>query len=897
MVRTAYLEWVKRISYPDELPISRRVDEIRAALDAHQVVIVAGETGSGKSTQLPKICLDMGRGDGGKVIGHTQPRRLAARTVAERVAEELGTRLGGEVGYAVRFTDQVGPSTRVKLMTDGILLAETQRDRRFERYDTLIIDEAHERSLNIDFLLGYCTQLLPERPDLKLIITSATIDTERFARHFDGAPIIEVSGRTYPVELRYRPLEGDDERPDRDQPSGICDAVEELLAAGPGDILVFCSGEREIREAGEALADRKLRDLDVLQLYARLSAAEQHRVFAPHDRRRVILATNVAETSLTVPGVRFVVDAGSARISRYSRRLKVQRLPIEPVSQASANQRAGRCGRVAPGVCIRLYAEDDFDARPEFTEPEIVRTNLASVILTMATMRLGDVNDFPFVDAPPSRSITDGITLLEELGALDPEQSGARGWVTPVGRRLARLPVDPRFGRMVLAAAELGCAREVMVLAAAMSLQDPRERPADQQEAAAEQHARFADPTSDFMSLLNLWEYLREQQRSDSGNQFRRRCKREFLNHRRVREWQDINRQLRQMARSIGIRPHRVPAEPDQIHQAVLAGLLSHVGLHEGTRRDYRGARNSRFVLARDSSLGKRPPHWVMAAELVETNQVWARVAAEIRPEWAETAGHHLVKRSYGDPWWDAEGAQAMVDERVTLYGLPVVPARPVPYARVDAVEARAMFLQHGLVEGEWLDEGSEHHRFAAHNEELLAEIDRAEARLRRGLLTEHDPLLGFYDARVGAEVTSGPLFNRWWKAARRDDPGLLDAALADLVDPDRLEEGTTGHPEQWVADGLEFRVSYRHDPAADDDGVTVRVPVRLLSRLRQAPFEWQVPGLREPLVVALIRSLPKSTRQAVNPVGERAVEFLGRHDPADGRLLPLLAAHLTPVA
>ncbi len=683
-------------------------------------------------------------------------------------------------------------------------------------------------------------------------------------------------------------------QPDRDQPTGICDAVEELLRAGPGDILVFCSGEREIREADEALAARSLDGVDVLQLYARLSAAEQHRVFAPHDRRRVVLATNVAETSLTVPGVRFVVDAGTARISRFSRRTKVQRLPIEPISQASANQRAGRCGRVAPGICIRLFGEEDFEARPEFTQPEIMRTNLASVILTMATLRLGDVTDFPFVDPPPSRSITDGITLLEELGALDPEAAGGPRWVTPVGRKLARLPVDPRFGRMVLAAAELGCAREVMVLAAAMSLQDPRERPAEHQQAAAEQHARFADPSSDFLSLLNLWEYLREQQQTDSGNQFRRRCKREFLNHRRVREWQDINRQLRQMAGAVGIRPNRTAADADRIHQAVLAGLLSHIGLHEGTRRDYRGARNSRFVLARDSSLAKRPPRWVMAAELVETNQVWARLAAGIRPEWAEAAGGHLVKYSYGDPRWEPEQAQAMVDERVTLYGLPIVPARAVPYARVDPGDARAMFLQHGLAEGEWLDEGSAHHTFAAHNQELLEQIEAAEARMRRGLLTEHDPLLAFYDVRVGDDVTSGPRFNRWWKTARRADPELLHAELADLVEPERLDDGAADHPESWVLDGMELRVSYRHDPAVDDDGVTVHVPVRRLNRLRQAPFDWQVPGVREPLVVAWIRSLPKPMRQAVSPVGACAVEFLDRHGPDDGPLLPLLAAHLT---
>ncbi len=886
---------MNRIRYPDELPISGRVDEIARAIAANQVVVVAGETGSGKSTQLPKICLDMGRGSNGR-IGHTQPRRIAARTVAERVAEELGSALGDLVGYAVRFTDQVGAATRVKVMTDGILLAEIQRDRRLEAYDTLILDEAHERSLNIDFLLGYCRNLLADRPDLKLLITSATIDTQRFSDHFAGAPVIEVSGRTFPVEMRYRPREGDGVEADRDQPTAICDAVQELVAAGPGDVLVFCSGEREIREAADALAGRGLPGVDVVKLFARLSAAEQHRVFAPHDRRRVVLATNVAETSLTVPGVRFVVDAGTARISRYSRRTKVQRLPIEPVSRASADQRAGRCGRVAPGICIRLFSREDFDSRPDFTEPEIRRTNLASVILTMATLRLGDVSDFPFVDPPPVRSITDGIALLEELGALDAARVGTPGWVTPIGKKLARLPVDPRFGRMVLQAVEQDCVREVIVLAAAMSLRDVRERPADQLEQAAAMHARFADPAGDFISLLNLWNHLRDRQKELSGNQFSRLCRSEFLNHRRFREWQDITRQVSQMARAIGIRANRRPAGAEQIHRAVLAGLLSHIGLRDGARRDYRGARNSRFVLARESGLAKRPPQWVMAAELVETNQIWARIAAPIRPEWAETVGAHLVKRTYGDPWWDEKQARAMVDERVALFGLPVQPARPVPYSRVDAVEARAVFIEHGLVGEEWVDDGSDRHAFAAHNRELMGRIEDDEARLRRGLFAGHSPLFTFYDRRVGAEVTSGADFDGWWKRSRRDDPDLLYATVEDLVDRDQAVVDD-GLPQRWELGDLSLDVVYRHDPAAEDDGVTVVVPLKLLNRLRQRPFDWQVPGLRRALVLALVRSLPKVQRQALSPAAGRVDEFLAGNGPDDGALLPLLAAHLQRAA
>jgi ATP-dependent helicase HrpA len=644
--------------YPETLPVSQRRDEILAAIRDNQVVVIAGETGSGKTTQLPKICLELGRGVRG-LIGHTQPRRLAARTVAERIADELGTELGDTIGYTVRFTDHVGDATMVKLMTDGILLAEIQRDRMLYQYDTLIIDEAHERSLNIDFILGYLKDLLPRRPDLKVIITSATIDPHRFARHFghDGvpAPVIEVSGRTYPVEIRYRPIidpDDPDADPDRDQVQAICDAVGELSALGQGDILVFCSGEREIRDAADGLAKLDLRNTEVTPLYARLSSGDQYKVFQPHTGRRVVLATNVAETSLTVPGVKYVVDAGTARISRYSHRLKVQRLPIEPVSQASANQRSGRCGRTSDGVCIRLYSEDDYDARPEFTDPEILRTNLASVILQMTALGLGDLAAFPFLDPPDRRNIADGVQLLQELGALDAAQQEEHKRLTAVGKQLARLPIDPRLARMVLEADKNGSLRDVLVIAAALSIQDPRERPSDAEAAATQQHARFTDPNSDFVSYLNLWQYLGEQRKALSSNQFRKLCRSEFLNYLRVREWLDLHGQLRQITRGLGMTPSDNPADPDQVHQALLAGLLSHVGLKDGSRNEYQGARNARFAVFPGSALFRKPPHWVMAAELVETSRLWGRIAARIEPEWVERLAGHLVKRTYSEPHW-----------------------------------------------------------------------------------------------------------------------------------------------------------------------------------------------------------------------------------------------------
>jgi ATP-dependent helicase HrpA len=769
------------ISYPEELPVSQRRDEIAAAIRDHQVVIVAGETGSGKTTQLPKICLELGRGVRG-MIGHTQPRRIAARSVAERIAEELATPLGDAVGYQVRFTGRVGDSTLVKLMTDGILLAETQRDRSLLAYDTIIVDEAHERSLNVDFLLGYLTQLLPRRPDLKVVITSATIDPERFSLHFGsgqdggGAPVVEVSGRTYPVEVRYRPLvedpiEDDDGETVRDQIQAICEAVDELSAEGPGDILVFLSGEREIRDTADALRRRQRPPLEVLPLYARLSAAEQHRVFAPHTGRRVVLATNVAETSLTVPGITYVVDPGTARISRYSQRLKVQRLPIEPVSRASANQRKGRCGRTSDGICIRLYSEADFDSRPEFTDPEILRTNLASVILQMAALDLGDIDAFGFVDPPDRRSVNDGVALLRELGAFE---MGAGNRLTPLGRRLAQLPVDPRLGRMILQAEVNGCVREVLIVTAVLSIQDPRERPLDKREAADAKHARFRDPESDFVTYLNLWNYLTEQQRELSSNQFRRLCRTDFLNYLRVREWQDLESQLRQIMRTMGVTLNGEPAPPAALHTSLLAGLLSHIGVRDLEKPEYIGARNARFAVSPGSTLFRRSARWVMAAELVETTRLWARDVARIEPEWAERLAGHLVRRTYSEPHWDAEAGSVRALEKVTLYGLPLVASRKVHYGRIDPALSRELFIRHALVEGDWRTR----HEFFHHNRALADEVRELEERARRrDIVVDDETLFAFYDARVGADVVSARHFDTWWK--RTPGAGRLPGHVA----------------------------------------------------------------------------------------------------------------------
>jgi ATP-dependent helicase HrpA len=883
------------ITYP-ELPVSERRHDIAAAIAANQVVVVAGETGSGKTTQLPKICLDIGRGIRG-TIGHTQPRRLAARTVGQRIADELDTPLGETVGYTVRFTDQVSDRTLIKLMTDGILLAEIQRDRRLLRYDTLILDEAHERSLNIDFLLGYLRELLPRRPDLKVIVTSATIEPERFAAHFDGAPIVEVSGRTYPVEIRYRPLElpvassdGDDpDDPDhevvrtemRDQTEAIIDAVAELEKEPPGDVLVFLSGEREIRDTADAL--RHLKNTEVLPLYARLPTTEQQRVFAPHTGRRVVLATNVAETSLTVPGIRYVVDPGTARISRYSRRTKVQRLPIEPISQASAAQRAGRSGRVAPGVCIRLYSEDDFAARPRYTDPEILRTNLAAVILQMAALALGDMESFPFLDPPEQRSIRDGVQLLQELGAFDREAV-----ITSLGRRLAQLPVDPRLARMILAAESENCVREVLVLAAALAIPDPRERPADKEEAARQKHARFADENSDFLSYLNLWNYLREQRKDRSGSSFRRMCREEFLHYLRIREWQDLTGQLRSIARDLGIREQDEPADAVRIHAALTAGLLSHVGMREGDSREFLGARNSKFVLAPGSVLTKRPPRWIVVADLVETSRLYGRRAARIHPEQVERVAAHLVQRKYSEPHWDAERGAVMAFERVTLYGLPLVTRRRVNYGQIDPPTARELFIQHALVEGEW----KTRHHFFGDNSRLRAELEELEERARRrDLLVGDDDVFALYDARIPADVVSARHFDAWWKKQRHTTPDLLTFTRDDLLRTD--DTAGSDRPDTWQTGGLELPLTYRFEPGAADDGVTVHVPIDVLARLGGDEFAWQVPALREELVTELIRSLPKNLRRNFVPAPDTARAVMADIDPAAEPLLEGLQREL----
>ncbi|MFF8843631.1 ATP-dependent RNA helicase HrpA [Streptomyces sp. NPDC015127] len=875
-------ERVPEVTYPEQLPVSQKKDVILEAIRDHQVVIVAGETGSGKTTQIPKICLELGRGVRG-MIGHTQPRRIAARTVAERVAEELRTPLGEAVGWKVRFTDQVNQdSTFVKLMTDGILLAEIQTDRELRAYDTIIIDEAHERSLNIDFLLGYLAQLLPRRPDLKVVITSATIDPERFSRHFGDAPIVEVSGRTYPVEVRYRPLlEEDAEDADRDQITAITDAVEELMGEGKGDILVFLSGEREIRDTADALNKKQYRFTEVLPLYARLSHAEQHRVFQPHTGRRIVLATNVAETSLTVPGIKYVIDPGTARISRYSHRTKVQRLPIEPVSQASANQRKGRCGRTSDGICIRLYSEDDFLSRPEFTDAEILRTNLASVILQMTAAGLGDIEKFPFIDPPDHRNIRDGVQLLQELGAFDPAEKDPRKKLTQLGRKLSQLPVDPRLARMVIEAEKNGCVREVMVIAAALSIQDPRERPAEKQAQADQQHARFKDETSDFLAFLNLWRYIREQQKERGSSSFRRMCKQEYLNFLRIREWQDIYSQLRTVAKQMGMHleePSAGTAAPEQsVHVSLLSGLLSHVGMKdvkEGAKNEYLGARNAKFAIFPGSALFKKPPRFVMSAELVETSRLWARVNAKIEPEWIEPLAGHLLKRTYSEPHWEKDAAAVMAYEKVTLYGVPIVAQRKVNYGRIDPETSRDLFIRNALVEGDWRT----HHKFFADNRKLLTEVEELEHRARRrDILVDDETLFDFYDQRVPEHVVSGAHFDSWWKHKRREQPDLLDFEREMLINEKAGAVTKDDYPDAWRQGRLKFRVTYQFEPGADADGVTVHIPLQVLNQVTDEGFDWQIPGLREEVVTELIRSLPKPVRRHYVPAPNYAKAFLER--------------------
>ncbi|ACQ92893.1 ATP-dependent helicase HrpA [Tolumonas auensis DSM 9187] len=877
---------IPQLHYPD-LPVTDKRHDIADAIRKHQVVIVAGETGSGKTTQLPKICIEAGRGLQG-MIGHTQPRRLAARTVAARIAEELHCELGSHVGYKVRFHDQVNESSYIKLMTDGILLAEIQNDRMLTQYDTIIIDEAHERSLNIDFILGYLKQLLPKRPDLKLIITSATIDPQRFSRHFSNAPVIEVSGRTYPVEVRYRPWQ---EEEDSDPLQGLFNAVDELCVEGLGDILIFMNGEREIRDTADALRKRNLRDTEILPLYSRLSNAEQNRIFSPHAGRRIVLATNVAETSLTVPGIRYVIDPGTARISRYSYKTKVQRLPIEPVSQASANQRKGRCGRVAAGICIRLYSELDFLGRPEFTDPEILRTNLASVILQMLALGLGDMSRFPFVEAPDSRHIKDGLRLLEELGAISGSIEGKQSLrLTPLGRQLARVPLDPRLARMVLAAPQFGCLEEILIITSALSIQDPRERPMDKQQASDEKHRRFEDKDSDFQAFLNLWNYVQEQQDTLSQNQFRKQCQKEFLSYLRLREWQDIHYQVRQATRELSLTINQDAAPEQAIHSAILTGLLSHIGVKDGDKSEYIGARNARFMIFPGSGLFKKPPKWSMVAELTETSRLYGRTAARIQPEWIEPLAQHLIKKNYSDPRWSKKAGAVLASEKVTLYGITLVADREVQYGTIDPVVSRELFIRRALVEGDF----ETRHRFFAENRKLLAEVEALEAKSRRrDILVDDETLYLFYDAHIPADVVSARHFDSWWMVASKETPELLNFEREMLLQGDASHINEHDYPNQWTQGRLKFRLSYQFEPGEEADGVTVHIPLPLLNQVEPLGFDWLIPGMRHELLIALIKSLPKQWRKNFVPAPNYADALLASISPEQGPLLDAVERQL----
>ncbi len=876
--------------FPGELPITARLDEIRALIRDHQVIVLCGETGSGKSTQLPKICLGLGRGVFGH-IGHTQPRRIAARSLATRIAKELGEEVGHSVGYKVRFRDHVGEQTHVKLMTDGILLAEIRHDRDLSDYDTLIIDEAHERSLNIDFLLGYLHKLLKRRPDMKLIITSATIDPGRFSKHFGDAPVIEVSGRTYPVEVRYRPPEetGAGER-DEAMQQAIVDAIDELSLDGNGDILVFLSGEREIRETAETLRKHKMLHSEVIPLYARLSPSEQARVFAPSGRRHIVLATNVAETSLTVPGIRYVVDAGFARISRYSARSKIQRLPVERISQASAEQRKGRCGRVAEGICIRLYDEDDFAARAAYTEPEIQRTNLAAVILQMATLGFGDIAAFPFIDPPDGRLIRDGYKLLEELAAVD---SGHR--VTRLGRSLARLPVDPRIGRMLVAAAQTGCLREVLIIAAALSAQDPRERPADRRQDADEAHAQFGDERSDFVAWLNLWRFLEDNRKHLTRRKFERLCRQHFLSPTRVREWHDVQVQLRVQMHELGYRDNQREADYATLHRALLTGLLSHVGMRtQGGTRDYLGARNRHFFIFPGSGLFAKQPKWVMAAELVETTKLYARAVAAIEPEWIEPLARHLIKHSYSSPRWQGRKGQVAADEKVTLYGLPIVPRRKVNFGRIDPAASREIFIRHGLTEGDMNTRAP----FWRHNRELIADLRDIEAKSRRrDLLVDEELIYAFYANRVPDDVHSVAGLETWLRGLPKGRAKLLHMRLEDLHRADADTEWVAQFPDRLDVNGTRLPLRYHFAPGEADDGVTLQVPVSMLGQLTPGVVDRLVPGLLREKVTLLLKSLPKAIRRQLVPIPDYAERCLQAMPVSDAPLVQVLGATLKQLA
>ncbi|MCB1661578.1 MAG: ATP-dependent RNA helicase HrpA [Pseudomonadales bacterium] len=879
------------VSFPEELPISQKRQEIADAIKKHQVVVIAGETGSGKTTQLPKVCLALGRGVYG-MIGHTQPRRLAARTVANRIAEELKVTVGQQVGYQVRFTDQVSEQSHIKLMTDGILLAETQNDPYLNRYDTLIIDEAHERSLNIDFLLGYIKRILPKRPDLKVIITSATIDLERFSKHFNNAPIIEVSGRTYPVELIYQPPAEQENSGDEDLNSAIIQAVETIRSLprrpAANDVLIFLPGEREIRDIAHALKSQNYRHTDILPLYARLSNSEQNRVFQPHSGQRIVLATNVAETSITVPGIGYVIDPGYARISRYSARSKVQRLPIEPVSQASANQRMGRCGRIADGLCIRLYSEEDFNNRPEFTDAEILRTNLASVILQMLNLRLGEIEQFPFIDPPDSRAIRDGFELLRELGAVNDQQR-----ITAVGKQIARFPVDPRIGRMVLAAAKRGSLKEVSVIAAALTIQEPRERPLDKQQAADEKHRAYQDENSDFIAFVNLWDSIESQRQALSENQFKKYCRTQFLSYLRIREWRDVHRQLVLVCRDMGLKQNQQAADYAAIHKALLSGLLSHIG-EKQENKEYKGARNRTFYLFPGSGLFKRSPKWVMAAELVETTKLYARAIAKIEPEWIEPEARHLIKKSHSEPHWEKKRAQVIAYEQVSLYGLIIVARRSVDFGQIEAKLAREIFIMSALVEGQLQTRAY----FYRQNQKLLEEVATLEDKSRRrDILVDEQTIFDFYNERLPENICSGRQLESWIKKADKQAQDSLLITREYLMQHSAAEINEEQFPNSFVWQNLRLALTYCFQPGSAEDGVSLNVPLGLINQLPGNRLEWLVPGMLRDKCIALVKALPKALRKNFVPVPDYVDRALREMEVDDKPLTQALAYALKRVS
>ena len=893
-IETAQLAYLERqqqsfhISYPEELPVAQQRGDIKSAIEQNQVVIIAGETGSGKTTQLPKMLLELGYGRRG-TIGHTQPRRLAARSVAARIGEELKDHAKTQVGYKIRFQDETAATTAIKLMTDGMLLSELQQDPLLLQYDAIIIDEAHERSLNIDFLLGVLHTLLPKRRDLKVVITSATIETERFSKHFHDAPVLTVTGRTYPVEVRYQPPKEDGKAADADVLQGVCDAVEELQRESEGDILIFASGEREIRDYADAIGDLKLRNTEVLPLYARLSSHEQNRVFQAHSQRRVVIATNVAETSLTVPGIRFVIDPGTVRMSRYSYRTKVQRLPIEPISQASANQRKGRCGRIGPGICIRLYSEEDFLQRPEYTDPEILRTNLAAVILQMSALRLGDIRQFPFVQKPDERFVKDGLNLLEELHAIEAGRKREQPRLTDIGRQLSRLPLDPRLARMVLAGQQYGCVREMLIITAALSIQDPRERPHDAQQKADEWHQRFRDKSSDFMGFLNLWNYVKEQQKALSGNQFRKQIGREFIHFMRLREWQDIYTQSRQTVREMGLSINQEAATFEQIHRALITGLLSQVGVKED-RHEYQGTRQTKFHIFPGSGLFGKPPKWVVTAELAETSKLYARINADVDPLWIEEAAPHLVKKQYLEPHFEKKQGSVIADEQVTLLGLILVPRRRVQYGPVAPVKAREIFIREGLVNSQLTRKLP----FIQHNLKLIKDVQALEAKSRRrDILVDEEVLFEAYERVIPEGIYNEKLLAGWWHKAAKKEPKLLFFERDDLIAGETEHITENEYPEFWRQGNLRLPLSYHFEPNADDDGVSVNIQLGILNQVKPEGFDWHIPALREERIAHLIKSLPKALRRNFVPAPNFAGAIIADVEPLEGRLTDAMAHKL----